>query len=305
VLRSTLSRAAPRRFSTAAAIRRVPIFQIDSFAAAPFEGNPAAVCPLDEWLSDEELCAVAAENNLSETAFMVARPDGDWNLRWFTPIVEVDCCGHGTLAAGAVVLGQMDATLPEVSFHTKSGELVVRRAGLCAKSGIATYTLDFPLWPCDPVATPPPTALVQALGGGDGGLVPLAAHAIAPMHAAPYYLFEYASEAHVRALAPVFSAMEANVVATAPAAADSAFDVASRWFGPCSGINEDPVTGSAHCTLAPYWFERLGKTELLARQVSKRGGTLHLALAEDGERLLISGPAALYMEGVISLPPVG
>lgn len=275
--------------------RRVPIYQVDAFANKPFEGNPAAVCPLKEWLSDSEMLDIAAENALSETAFFVARAeDGEYDLRWFTPTIEVDMCGHATLAAGAIVLGLLDSERAEAGFHTRSGRLAVRRSG-----EEATYTLDFPLWPCEPAEVVAPAALVRALGGEDGP-VPVAAHNIAPLHGAPYYLFLYENEAALRALSPAFSAMEANVVATAPAGS-GAYDFASRWFGPLSGIPEDPVTGSAHSTLGPYWAQKLSKSSMVARQVSQRGGTLKLEMR--GERLLISGPTALFMEGTLLLPP--
>lgn len=285
-----MSSFAGRALSTSARAR-VPIYQVDAFAHAPFEGNPAAVCPLDSWLSDDTLRSIAAENNLSETAFLVGRADGEWDLRWFTPTVEVDMCGHATLAAGSIVLGRLSPEAAEAAFHTRSGRLAVRRA-----AEADTYTLDFPLWPCAPDATAPPPALVAAVGAA-----PCAVHAIEPLHGAPYFLFEYATESEVRSLAPRFGAMEANVLATAPAASSTAgYDFVSRFFGPLSGIPEDPVTGSAHSTLGPYWAPRLRLQSMVARQVSARGGTLHLQMA--GERLLISGPTALYMEGVLLLP---
>ena len=323
----------------------LPIYQVDAFAARTFGGNPAAVLPLESWLPDETLLSIAAENNLAETAFVLPRSDGsgDYDLRWFTPTLEVDMCGHATLASGAVVLSVLDSKKDEVGFHTRSGRLVVRRGSECPMTQCQYYTLDFPLWPVG-AAVEPPTRLVHAVGGRKARARepesdelfdridtdrsetidrtelrdylakvdelpceslattwPVAAHQVAPMHGAPYYLFLYESEADVRSLAPVFGEMEANVVATAPAdaAADGEpqYDFISRWFGPLSGIPEDHVTGSAHTTLAPFWAERLGKSSMIARQISQRGGTLRLELV-DG-RVHISGPAAFYMEGRI------
>lgn len=282
----------------------VPIYQVDAFASKTFAGNPAAVHPLESWLPDETLLSIAAENNMTETAFMLARADGtgDYDLRWFTPTLEVDMCGHATLASGAVVLSKLEPDQEEVGFHTKSGRLVVRSGGTCEVTHCRFYTLDFPLWPVGAAVEPPPR-LVHVLGGrkpttsaphadvlfdqidtdqsntierselqdylGKVGEIPIealgapwptAAYEVAPMHGAPYFLFEYASEAEVQSLAPLFGEMEANVVATAPAdpaaAGNPQYDFISRWFGPLSGIPEDHVTGSAHTTLAPYWAKR-------------------------------------------------
>ena len=342
-------RVGARALSSAVFPERIPIYQVDAFAATTFKGNPAAVHPLESWLPDDTLLAIAAENNMTETAFIIPRTDdsGDYDLRWFTPTLEVDMCGHATLASGAVVLSVLEPAQEEVGFHTRSGRLVVRSGGTCEVTHCRYYTLDFPLWPVGAAVEPPPK-LVHVLGGskpttsapqsdvlfdqidtdqsntierselkeylGKVGEIPCealaapwptAAYEVAPMHGAPYYLFEYASEADVQSLAPLFGEMEANVVATAPA--DPAppgtpqCDFISRWFGPLSGIPEDHVTGSAHTTLAPYWAERLGKRLMVARQISKRGGTLRIELK--GDRVLISGPACFYMEGMVRVDP--
>lgn len=310
--------ARARSLSAAASRRRIPIYQIDSFASKPFSGNPAAVCMLEkQWLSDSQMLDIASENNLAETAFVLPRKDcTDYDLRWFTPTLEVDMCGHATLASGAVILERMRPDKKEVGFHTRSGRLVVRRDPDGGDDDSPYYTLDFPLWPIG-VALEPTPKLVHALCGGNPPASasvedtarlpwPLEAYTIQPLHGAPYVLYLYENESAVRALAPMFLEMDANVVATAPADVTSEgseqFDFVSRFFGPLSGIPEDPVTGSAHMTLAPFWADRLGKRSLVARQVSQRGGTLRLVVED--ERVLISGPAALYMEGTLC-PSIG
>lgn len=260
----------------------IPIYQVDAFASRVFAGNPAAVCPLDAWLPDEVMQAIALENNLSETAFLVRRGDGaEYDLRWFTPAHEVDLCGHATLGSAYVVANHLDGGAAEVRFHTRSGLLTVTRAG-------ELYTLDFPALP--PTRIDDPT-LVAAVAGALG--------------AAPAELWDqmdmmavFGSEAEIAALAPDMARVAAldtrGVIATAPGAA---CDFVSRFFAPRAGIPEDPVTGSAHCVLAPYWAERLGKTELSARQISARGGALEVEFR--GERVRISGRVAPYMEGRI------
>ena len=250
---------------------KIPIYQVDAFSSSVFAGNPAAVCPLREWLADDVLQAIAAENNLSETAYYV--PEGNhYRLRWFTPKVEVDLCGHATLAS-AFVIGQ-----PEVRFLTKSGELTVTRQG-------DLFTLDFPSRA--PALEPVNPGLFAALGGNPLELL-----------AARDYLVVYESEEEVRALTPDMQALcgidRFAVIVTAPG---KKCDFVSRFFAPAKGVPEDPVTGSAHCTLTPYWAARLGKSSLHAFQVSGRGGELWLE--DKGERVTISGHGALYLEGAI------
>ncbi|BCR06784.1 putative isomerase [Desulfuromonas versatilis] len=258
---------------------RIPIYQVDAFAAEVFGGNPAAVCPLVSWPEDQLLQAIAAENNLAETAFLVSRGE-QYELRWFTPKVEIDLCGHATLAAAYVVFHYLNIHLPEVRFSTRSGPLVVRREG-------ALLAMDFPARPAVPCSVP--DGLVQGLGAA-----PLA------LFKARDYLAVFASEAQVRELSPDFRTLARldclGVIASAPG--ESA-DFVSRFFAPAIGIDEDPVTGSAHCTLIPYWADRLGKKALQALQVSERGGTL---FCEDlGERVKIAGEAAIYLEGTITV----
>lgn len=260
------------------------IYQIDAFTEQLFAGNPAAVCPLDAWPADEIMQAVAAENNLSETAFLVPEGEG-YRLRWFTPAVEVDLCGHATLATGHLLLNHLGGG-DAVSFETRSGTLVVSRDG-----GEGTLAMDFPVLPVGErieAAASFSTAL---------GAAPAELYKIREIHGAPYLLALFGSEAEVAALAPEFGELGANVIATAPG---DELDFVSRFFAPAAGIDEDPVTGSAHCTLTPFWAERLGKNELKARQISARGGDVGCRL--EGERVVLTGRAVLYMAGEIEAP---
>ena len=259
----------------------IPIYQVDAFTSRPFAGNPAAVCPLDAWLPDEVLLAIAAENNLSETAFFVRREERV-DLRWFTPAVEVDLCGHATLAAGFVMLTKLAPDQREVAFQTRSGQLVVQRDG-------DSLRLDLPAWP--PVAAEVSDALAEALGARPSAAV-RARDLIA--------VFESAEE--VRALRPDMARIAAldtfAVGVTAPGTGDDAdVDFVSRFFAPAKGVSEDPVTGSLHCSLSPYWTERLGRSRLAARQVSRRGGELRCAL--EGGRVELGGQAVLVLEGTL------
>ncbi len=261
-----------------------PLFQVDAFTDRRFGGNPAAVVVLDEWLPDAVLAAIAAENNLSETAFVV--PAGDvMPLRWFTPTAEIDLCGHATLAAAHVLFGDYLPMLKRLRFSTRSGELAVARVAL--PSGKAGLQLDFPAQPGRPVALE--ESMVAALGAR-----PQAAFKARDL------MLVFASEAEVRALRPDLARIAAldamAVIATAPG---DTVDFVSRFFAPRVGIDEDPVTGSAHCTLVPYWAERLGRPVLTAKQVSPRGGELFCEL--HGARVLIAGNAVEYLRGEISL----
>jgi predicted PhzF superfamily epimerase YddE/YHI9 len=255
-------------------------YQVSAFSSRPFGGNPAAVVPLDAWLPDSTLQAIAAENNLSETAFYV--PDGDgFGLRWFTPEVEVELCGHATLATAHVLFVELGRGENSIRFSTKySGDLFVSRddRGIC---------IDLPAHAISQTDIHP--AIGEALNG-----VPSAAYA------APSWVYEFESEALVLALAPDFRALLAAsdlpVIVTAPG---DEVDFVSRFFGPQVGIDEDPVTGSAHCALVPLWAEKLGKTELIARQVSKRGGELLCELKED--RVLLTGHAITFLRGQIEI----
>ncbi len=253
------------------------LFQVDAFTDRSFAGNPAAVVPLDASITDAAMQAIAAENNLSETAFLL--PQGDrFNLRWFTPVREVDLCGHATLATAWVLFERLACQKREVVFDTKSGLLTVTRDG-------DWLWMDFPADPAVPV--PCPDALREGLGRP-------------PMevHAAADYLAVFESEEAVRALAPDFRALarldRRGVIATAPG---RKADFVSRFFAPNYGIDEDPATGSAHCTLAPFWSVRLGKKDLLAHQVSARGGVVRCE--PRGARVRLGGQAVLYLEGAI------
>ncbi|MBS1827475.1 MAG: PhzF family phenazine biosynthesis protein [Acidobacteria bacterium] len=256
---------------------RIPIYQVDAFAAVPFTGNPAAVCPLEEWLPDSVMQQIAAENNLAETAFFVRQGSG-YALRWFTPLVEIDLCGHATLASAFVLWEKLGFAGGLISFETRSGTLTVSRNG-------DVLALDFPARP--PQACEVHPALLVALGGSPREVL-----------ASRDYLVVYGSEEEVQALSPNMNAVARldrfAVIATAPG---KQHDFVSRFFAPAQGIPEDPVTGSAHCTLTPYWSAKLGKTTLRAKQISPRGGEL---LCEDrGERVSIAGKAVLYLEGSI------
>jgi len=259
---------------------QVPIYQVDTFSSRLFAGNPAAVCPLDRWMDDGLLQSIAAENNLAETAFFV-EDDGRYRLRWFTPTVEVDLCGHATLATAFVILNRLTPDKDRVTFATRSGELTVVREG-------NRYRMDFPSRP--PELCQPHPDLLHALGGTPEAVF-----------AARDYLVVYRGEDEVAALRPDMEKLSHvdrfAVIVTAPGKND---DFVSRFFAPSKGVPEDPVTGSAHCTLIPYWAKRLGKTALKARQISKRGGELWCQ--DRGERVSMSGGAALFLEGSIHLP---
>jgi PhzF family phenazine biosynthesis protein len=256
----------------------LPVFRVDAFTAKPFAGNPAAVCPLARWLDDDLLQAVAAENNLSETAFFV--PVGDsYELRWFTPRCEVKLCGHATLASAFVVLQILEPARDSVRFETRfSGALTVSRDG-------DLLAMNFPLlapWTC----ADPPAALIEGLGKAPAAVVQVEDN----------YFAIYESQEEVGNIRPDFRLLEklhpAGVAVTAPG---EDADFVSRYFAPSYGIPEDPVTGSTHCSLAPYWAQRLGKTGLQARQVSERGGELWCEV--ERERVVIKGNAVLTLRG--------
>ncbi|MES2494704.1 MAG: PhzF family phenazine biosynthesis protein [Pseudomonadota bacterium] len=262
---------------------KIPFAQVDAFADSPFTGNPAAVMPLEAWLDDTILQAIAAENNLAETAFIVgwAGPEADFELRWFTPEVEVALCGHATLATGHVLLSR-NSNVDRVRFMTRrSGPLEVARDG-------ARYRLALPAWELVPKPLP---EMAAALGGTpsetlwrDGG----------------YALFRFETAAEILALKPDFRALRAFgdtlFIATAPGT-DS--DIVSRVFAPGAGIDEDPVTGSAHCLLATYWARQLGRDRFTAYQASARGGHLDVELADD--RVFLGGRCVTVIEGVFTL----
>jgi PhzF family phenazine biosynthesis protein len=261
---------------------RILLYQVDAFTSRLFSGNPAAVCPLPEWLPEPTMQAIAAENNLAETAFFVPERDG-YLLRWFTPTVEVDLCGHATLASGYVVTHILAPERRSVMFDTlKAGPLEVTRDG-------DLLAMNFPLWPPEPQAADP--RILSALG-----LAPAQSFV-----ARGRTLAVYDRPEDVAALRPDFAAMRrvpgADAIVTAPGR--DGVDFVSRYFAPNHGVDEDAVTGSAHCVLTPYWAARLGKQQLTARQISARGGDLVCTLR--GDRVTIAGRAMLYLEGTITV----
>jgi PhzF family phenazine biosynthesis protein len=259
---------------------KIQLYQIDAFTGRVFGGNPAAVCPLDAWLPDAVMQSIGLENNLSETAFIVPS-NGEYAIRWFTPAVEVDLCGHATLASGYAIFNILEPSRTSVTFTSKSGPLHVTRQD-------ETVVMNFPARPGEPCD--PPKGLLDALNVKPETVLK-----------ASDYMAVFATEADVRALKPDMARLAAidgvrAFICTAPGT-DS--DFVSRFFAPKQGIPEDPVTGSAHCTLIPYWSKRLGRNPLRALQLSARGGEL---FCEDlGERVGIAGRAALYLEGAIHI----
>lgn len=262
---------------------RLRLYQIDAFTSERFSGNPAAVVPLEAWLDDATMQAIAAENNLSETAFFVPEGDG-FGLRWFTPELEVKLCGHATLATAFVLFEFLEPGRTEVEFQSVSGELRVSRTG-------DRLVMDFPKWPLRTVQDVP-AAVVQGLGHEPQDVL--------ITESRDNYFAVFDRESVVRAIEPDFARLAtlhpACVVATAPG---DRSDCASRYFAPSWGIPEDPATGSIHCALAPYWGERLGQREIFARQVSRRGAELHCETRDD--RVLIGGRAVRYLEGWIEV----
>ena len=260
---------------------RIPIFQLDAFTTRRFAGNPAAVMLMDTFPEDDVLQAIAAENNLAETAFLV--PDGgDYRLRWFTPTTEVPLCGHATLASAAVVMERLEPGRSRVVFHSISGPLTVSRAD-------TAYVMDFPTRPSELVNTP--TGLAGALG-----VIPIEVFANEFNYLA---LLESGQE--LRAIAPDMVAIarlaRSGVIVTAPG--DGIYDFVSRYFAPAKGIPEDPVTGGAHTMLAPYWAKRLGKTVFRAFQASQRGGEIICRLVRD--RIEMEGTCVFYLEGEVEI----
>jgi PhzF family phenazine biosynthesis protein len=258
---------------------KLPIYQVDAFTRNLFGGNPAAVCPLDKWLPDQVMQNIAMENNLAETAFFVPVKDS-FEIRWFTPLVEIDLCGHATLASAHVLFNHQNYRKDKIRFISKSGELVVTQND-------ELLTLNFPA--AKPAPITPPPGLVEALG-----------HPPTETHKARDLFVVYNSEKDIKAINPNFELLrQINAHAFIVTAPGIDCDFVSRFFAPHLGINEDTVTGSAHTALIPFWAERLGKNKMYARQLSKRQGELfceHL-----GDRVLISGRAVTYFKGEITL----
>ena len=259
----------------------IPIFKVDAFTASVFGGNPAAVCPLDGWLPADVLQSMAKENNLSATAFFVRNGHGAIDLRWFTPACEVELCGHATLATASVLFREFGVEQDALRFQTKSGELVVTKRG-------ELFVMNLPARP------PAPTEVCPNL------LPALAGPSPQEILAARDYVLRYRSEDEVRKLCPNMEELKQvdrfAVIVTAPG---EDCDFVSRFFAPAKGIPEDPVTGSAHCTLTPYWANHFAKAELHARQISARGGELFCTLL--GDRVEIAGRAALFLKGQITI----
>ncbi|HYP08574.1 MAG TPA: PhzF family phenazine biosynthesis protein [Bryobacteraceae bacterium] len=261
---------------------RLACYTLDAFTDRVFGGNPAAVCPLEEWLDEGLMQNIASENNLAETAFFV--PDGDgYHIRWFTPTNEVELCGHATLASAYVIFNYLSPDKHNLRFRAQAGELRVSREG---EAGV--LSLDFPSRPPEPVEPDP--RIVDALGGASPS----------ETWKARDHLYVFKTEAEVRALKPDFARLRAvEMYALTVTAPGDDCDFVSRFFAPGHGIDEDPVTGSAHCTLIPFWAKRLGKNVLHARQVSRRGGELFCELK--GDRVKIAGHVALYAKSTLTL----
>lgn len=258
---------------------KIPYYQIDAFTNSVFSGNPAGVCLLAEWLNNSVLQSIAAENNLSETAFLVKNEKG-YELRWFTPEIEVDLCGHATLASAFVILNCLDNSSDAVRFDSKSGPLTVTRQD-------DLLAMDFPSRKAE--LCPTPKELVSGLG-------------IEPKEVfrSRDYLAVFDSEDQIKSLQPdMYELSKLDSLGVIVSAAGSESDFVSRFFAPKVGIPEDPVTGSAHSTLIPYWAERLGKSELRAFQLSKRGGELFCK--HRGDRVIIAGRAVIYLKGTITI----
>ncbi|MBC7743946.1 MAG: PhzF family phenazine biosynthesis protein [Flavobacterium sp.] len=259
----------------------IPIYQADAFTDQLFGGNPAAICPLKSWLPDAQMQKIASENNLAETAFFI--PQGkDFEIRWFTPELEIDLCGHATLATAHIIFTQMNYIGDVINFNTlTAGCLTVTRSG-------NLYTLDFPSRIAEPCQMP--AGLIEALGRTQPKEVLRSRD----------FMLVYHTETEIRSLKPDFVALSKidalGVIVTAPG--DSC-DFVSRFFAPAAGISEDPVTGSAHCNLIPYWADKLNKNKLHAYQVSARLGELWCELK--GDRVLMSGKAVTYLKGEIYL----
>lgn len=268
---------------------KLKLWQVDAFAAKPLEGNPAAIIPLENWLDADLMQKIANENNLAETAFFVGKSTGRYALRWFTPVGEVELCGHATLASAWTVFKFLDPELKRVEFDTKSGTLEVERGA----DGYHVMSL-----PSDLVSDFAPSELSAQIGQALGSPPP------AETLKGRYIVAVWENARDVRALSgpgDIARVLQRHniwgLIATAPG--DDGYDFVSRFFAPDKGVPEDPVTGSAHCALTPYWSRRLGKKVLKARQVSPRGGDL--ICTDAGGRTLLSGPCALYLTGQIEI----
>jgi PhzF family phenazine biosynthesis protein len=259
---------------------KLTIFQVDAFAERLFSGNPAAVIPLEKWIDAPLMQQIAMENNLAETAFFVPKGD-DFEIRWFTPGLEINLCGHATLAAAYILYHFLNYKKEKIIFHSKSGPLEVSRDG-------EMLLLDFPSWKPERIEQYPPD-LIKGLGDPE----------IAGVYMNREYMVELLNEESVRKCKPDFAILnkiDRMVIITAPG---KEVDFVSRFFAPTAGIDEDPVTGSAHSQLIPFWNEKLGKNKMMARQLSQRGGTLYCE--QKGQRVIMGGKCVFYMKGEISV----
>jgi len=260
---------------------KLPIYWIDVFTRQKYCGNPAAVIPLENWLEDSEMQLIAFENGLAETAFFVPSKSGQYHLRWFTPTAEVDLCGHATLATAFTLFQHLGSVGDHITFNTRSGDLLVSR------TSDDRLKLDFPSRRAKPVATP--AAIIKGLGAEPTYFAQAEAN-----------LAVFATASDILSITPDFAALatleQYGTIVTAPG---DDCDFVSRFFAPGVGVDEDPVTGSAHCVLTPYWADRLGKNQLYAKQLSQRGGELWCELHKD--RVHIMGHARLYLEGNVSI----
>lgn len=266
---------------------KLKLWQVDAFAAKPFEGNPAAIVPLEDWLDDSPMQRIANENNLAETAFIVRQGAGRYGLRWFTPAREMDLCGHATLASAWLLFAELDRSLDKVVFETRSGLLEVERGS----DGRLVMSL-----PSDIVAPLDDRQLAREIGNVLGTSAPI------ELYESRNILALFADAAAVRAIrgpGDVARLIPKDKGLIATAEGDEGYDFVSRYFAPHHGIPEDPVTGSAHCALAPFWAKRLGRKTLRARQVSPRGGDL--LCTDAGERTILAGTCALYLRGEIEV----
>ena len=274
---------------------KLKLWQVDAFAQRPFGGNPAAIVPLDQWLPEATMQAIANENNLAETAFFVPRGRGDYDLRWFTPTMEVPLCGHATIASAWVIFSELSPDLDRLRFATKSGTLTVE------KGADGRHRMAMPAGRVEPFAAP--EGFAKALGDSLG-VVPADEIHFAPTGAggtpAPLAVWP---EAAIRAmqysggLSTVLSNAGAGALLATAKGDGAPYDYVARFFAPGMGVPEDPVTGSMNCTLVPFWAKRLGKKQLRAYQASARGGDL--LCTDEGERVILSGPCALYLKGEI------
>lgn len=271
------------------------MWQVDAFASKPLEGNPAAIIPLERWLDAELMQRIAAENNVAETAFFVKTGTGAYDLRWFAPSREVDLCGHATLASAWIIFSKIDASLNEVRFMTRAGELVVTR-------NTNGNVMSLPSAQSEPFDAPP--AFAAALGKSLNAPTPMELHISAKGGAGAKALIAvWQTPEQIKALEPqadleqVAMQVGAGSLLATAAGGGAPYDMVSRFFAPYYGVPEDPVTGSAHCALTPFWAKRLGKKTLRARQASPRGGDLFCT--DDGARTIIQGDCALYLTGEI------